>query len=315
MTIVPSPLLPGDKIAIVAPAGNLSNRKKFYDACVIIEQMGFVIENSTKKWPGILFLADSDKNRLQELHNAWKNPEIKGIIALRGGYGTLRLIELLNRQLIRENPKMFLGFSDISVLLNHIAQETGLICLHGPVASTLCRSDHETLDRLFDCLSGNWRAPLTETVTVIRGKKTVHGKLVGGNLSSLVTLLGSRWEIDLRGTILLLEDINEPWYRLDRLLTQLALTGKLQQVSGFILGDFSIDHSQGKEEKHRTQEFFWNRLVELVPDEDIPVWGNFPSGHCCRNITLPIGAFCTMDSIKKTLLFDESDKAIDEISR
>ncbi len=303
MNTIPPSLVTGDTIAVVAPAGNIQDPKRYHNGCSILREMGFTIFHQEKKWPGEGFLSDHDEMRAEELMAAWCHPDVKAIFALRGGYGSLRILNHLNMDVIRKNPKLFIGFSDITILLNHIAFHAQQICLHGPVISSLASSDKNSIDRLYHCLLGNWHSQLNERVEIIRTAPSVSGTLMGGNLSSLVTLLGTTLDNSYNGTILFIEDVNEPLYRLDRLLTQFHLSGKFNGVKGIILGDFSNDQEADQREQDRAHEFVWKRLLELVPDADIPIWGNFPAGHTHKNITLPIGARCTMDCSQPSLSF------------
>jgi len=304
MITIPPPLQHGDKIGIIAPAGYLSDREAYRTGCSIIRDMGFEIVGQEKIWPGYGYLADSDDSRVEEFHRVWGNPDIKAVFALRGGFGCLRIIDRLDLSLIRGNPKYFIGFSDITILHNYFYQQTGLVGLHGPGLSSLHSADTLTLDRLYQCLTGNWQRELQEDVEVIRAGPTVTGTLRGGNLSSLVTMIGTPWVPDLSGSILFLEDINEPPYRLDRLLTQFAHSRMFEKVAGIILGDFIDDRDFDRNERLTRHEFVWNRIVELTGSQGMPIWGNFPTGHCRRNITLPVGSRVMMDSQKRTLEFD-----------
>ena len=303
-TIVPPKLEKGDRIRIIAPAGNIKSLERFYKGVELLENMGFSVINQDQKWPGTGFLANDDNSRLREFHAAWECQDTRAIIALRGGYGSLRLLDSLDFNQIRSNPKIFLGFSDITLLLNLIHKETGVICFHGPVLSSIPNIDRKSLERLYYCLTGNWHTSLKENIEVIRPGETVSGTLVGGNLSSLVTLLGTKMNLEYQGKILLIEDVNEPFYRLDRLLTQLKLNNVFTLVKGIILGDFSFDNTSDELENQRMNEFAWQRVAELVTDERIPIWGKFPVGHQRTNITLPIGASCKMDSKSGKLIFD-----------
>lgn len=306
MQIVPPPLTPGDSIAVIAPAGMPADRKKYHIGCSVIEDMGFKIINQEKQWPGFDFLSDRDECRLHELHQTWADPEVKAIIALRGGFGSLRLASTIDYTVMRENPKLFVGFSDISILLNLIYLKTGLICLHGPVLSSLGQCDKSSLERLYHCLTGKWYNSLEEKVELLRDGPVVKGRLLGGNLCSLLTMFGTPVEPQLSGAILLLEEVNEPLYCLDRLLTQLHLSGKLESVAGIILGNFSGREDSISHEEIRRKEFVWNRVCELTAHCEVPVWGGFPAGHCQKNITLPIGAQAIMDSSTRSLSFSES---------
>ena len=303
MKVIPQPLSRGDTVAIIAPAGTVHDPARYHQGCSLLKEMGFDIFDQKKEWPGYGFLADDDDKRAEELMSAWCNPEVKALFALRGGYGSIRILEKLNYQLIQQNPKLLIGFSDISILLNTMVKRADQICLHGPVISSLASSDQISIDRLYHCLRGNYHSRLKEDVEILRSAPPVSGQLIGGNLSSLVTLLGTRWDITYEGTILFLEDVNEPLYRLDRLLTQFALAGKFDGVRGIILGDYASDFETDRRERDRIQEFVWGRVLELVRDPAVPVWGNFPAGHSSRNITLPFGIHCTMDSMTAILSF------------
>jgi muramoyltetrapeptide carboxypeptidase len=303
---IPSPLTAGDTIAIIGPAGQITDRRRFDDGVTILTEMGFSPRFPRELWPGSGYLADSDANRAKELHNAFADPEVKGIIAVRGGYGCLRLLPHLDFDVIRHNPKILVGFSDITALLDQVVFHAGLLCLHGPVVTSLPDCSPDAISRLHACLTGSWhRSIRPKTLEVLRKNTTnqVSGRIRGGNLSTLITLLSTPFDSDWRTTILVLEDIGEPLYRLDRMLTQLALTGKLRQVAGIILGDFTLDQAQEPLAKRRHTEYVWTRVLELTKGEDIPVWGNFPTGHCQDNITLPFGAFSTMDCARGELRF------------
>jgi muramoyltetrapeptide carboxypeptidase len=266
--------------------------------------MGFEIYESEKRWPGYGYLADTDEARTAEFHRLWENPEIKAIFALRGGFGSLRLLQYLDLELLRAQPKIFVGFSDITVIHNHIVDRIKTICLHGPSLATLGDSDQASRERLYHCLRGDWRQRLQEPIEIVRGADPVTGPLLGGNLSSLVTLLGTPWFPRLSGSILLLEDVNEPLYRLDRLLTQLWMSTEVNDLHGIILGQFCDDDVEPVE-KMRRNEFVWARVVELTASKPIPVWGNLPIGHCHKNLTVPLGAAATMNSATGTLHFIE----------
>jgi len=309
MSVFPPPLAPGDLIGVAAPAGYLQEPERYVEGCAIIRDMGFEIYEPGKQWPGYGYLADSDENRVRELHRLWDTPDIKAVFALRGGYGCLRLLQHLDIDLFKKNRKLFVGFSDITVLHSHLYERTGSISLHGPGLATLASSDQKSRERLYHCLRGHWHRTLKEDIEIVRGAAPATGPLLGGNLSSLVTMLGTPWFPDLSGSILLLEDVNEVFYRIDRLLTQLQLSGTLDRVHGIILGQF-CDNQTDPTEQLRINEFVWHRTLELTRSSPVAVWGNFPVGHCRRNLALPLGAICTMDSQDGCLHF--SDRKYDD---
>ena len=306
MALIPPPLEPGDCIGVIAPAGYLSEPEFYHQGCEILRDMGFTIYEPDKSWPGWGYLADRDEARLAELHRMFAEPEVKAIFALRGGFGSLRLLGKIDLALIQNNPKLFFGFSDITILHNHLFDRTGLICMHGPGLASLCRCEEDSLDRLYQCLRGNWQKTLTEPVEHVRSCESVgditEGPLLGGNLASLATLLGTPWFPDLTRAVLLLEDVNEPLYRLDRLLSQLWFSGATADISAIILGQFG-DEDTGELEQLRRHEFVWNRVRELTAAREVPIWGNFPVGHTRKNLTLPIGAWCRMDHDKGCIHF------------
>ena len=285
--ILSAPLKKGDTIGIIAPAGPVRNEGDFSAGLKILTDLGF----KTRYRNDILrhndFLAGTDQERLAELHELWRDPEVKAILAVRGGYGCLRLLPDLDFSLIREQPKMLIGFSDLTVLLSAIQQKTGLITFHGPMLSTLARSDRDSQEAFFDLLTGRPRPEnKIKGLEILKGGQT-SGRLLPGNLTSLVHLLGTPFEPEWRDTILVLEDIGEAPYRIDRLLTHLWAAGRLERITGLILGDF---------DQCGERETIWQRVLDLLAHRTIPIWANFPCGHGSRNLILPVGAEARLDS-------------------
>ncbi len=304
--LVPPPLRPGDTIAVIAPAGQLRDPAGFHHGISILGEMGFVPRFPPQLWPGTGYLADTDNNRAEEFNRAWADPEISAVIALRGGYGCLRMATMIDLELVRRQPKLLIGFSDLTILHNYLHQQTGLISLHGPTLSTLASSSQDSRARFHQCLKGNWRHPLfCKGGEVLRRSGTVRGRLIGGNLSSLLTLIGTPFAPVFSDGILFLEDVGEPLYRIDRMLTQLWLSGKLENVAGIILGDFSLNQEMAMLDTIRHHEAIWNRILELTHhhNKQIPVWGGFPFGHGPVNMTLPHGAMAVMDNDECQLSF------------
>ncbi len=302
--LIGPPLSPGDTIGIAAPAGQIYDISRFESGLKILHDMGFSVKYPRNLWPGNGYLADTDENRTMEFNRLWGEPEVKAILALRGGYGCLRMVKGIDLQHILRNPKLFIGFSDLTVLHNHITTKTGLVTLHGPVLTSLTDCSKDSLERFYHCLTGNWDHNITpEKIEILRGGEETQGILAGGNLSTLVTTLGTIFDCDWKGKIVVLEDTNEPLYRIDRMLTQLFYAGKFQDVKGILLGDFShASHLDGID-RLRHHEVIWNRMLELTDHQQTVVWGNFPTGHCPNNITLPIGTTTLLDSRKPQLCF------------
>lgn len=240
------------------------------------------------------YLADSDTARAAALHRLWADEQVKAVMAVRGGYGCLRLAPLLDMALLERHCKWLIAFSDLTLLLNHLHAQSGYITLHGPMVSSLPQCRKEDQERLFAFLTGTFeestRIPGLE---VLRGGSG-QGKLVGGNLATLVHSLATPWDHSWDGCILLLEDTGEYLYRLDRMLTQLQQAGRFDHLTGLMLGDF--DSSTGNETADlRLQEQVWQRVLELMPP-GFPIWANLPFGHAGRNMTMPLGMQASMDS-------------------
>lgn len=298
--ILPPWLKRGDTIGLFCPAGPVREVMHLQAGIQLITDMGFKVKVRGSFEPQEGYLADSDAKRADNLHALWSDEEVKAVLAIRGGFGCLRLIDRLDMDLFRRHPKFLIGFSDVTVLLNGLLHYAGLVSLHGPVATSLARSDEQTVVSLFSLLTGNFSERIKPRgLEILRGGGTCRGRLIGGNLTSLVHLLGTPWDSNWDDCILLLEDTNEPMYRLDRMLTQLALAGRLERLAGLLLGTFDTGN-EDRQASLRLQEAVWARVMELVGLE-FPVWAAFPVGHQEKNQTLPIGMEASMESGTGTL--------------
>jgi len=296
--VLPPRLKRGETIGLFCPAGPVRDVQRLRAGVQLIEDLGFTVKVRGPAEPREGYLADSDGWRAEHLHALWNDEEVRAILAIRGGFGCLRMIGQLDWELFRRQPKFLAGFSDVTVLLNNLVDRAGLVAIHGPMATTLSRSDEPSLASLFGLLTGDFEERLQpKGMEILRGG-TGRGRLVGGNLTTLVHLLATPWDSSWDGCILVLEDTNEPLYRLDRMLTQLALAGRLQRLSGLLLGDF--DAGDDGLTNLRIQEAAWSRVLELAAP-GYPVWARFPSGHRERNLALPIGMEAIMESGTGTL--------------
>jgi muramoyltetrapeptide carboxypeptidase len=298
-----TPVLPpwirrGDTIGLFCPAGPVREPEQLRAGIRRIEDMGFAVKTSGPINPVEGYLAAGDAERAANLHRLWNDEEVKAIVAVRGGFGCLRMVEMLDWDLFRRHPKWLVGFSDVTILVQGLVDRANLVAVHGPVATSLARSDEASQAALFALLTGCFEEQIKpKGMEVLRGGRG-QGRLLGGNLATLVHLLATPWDTSWEGAILLMEDTNEPLYRLDRMLTQLALTGKLQQLAGLILGEF--DAGADGLANLRLQEALWERVLELV-GPGFPIWGGFPIGHRQRNLALPLGMEVIMDSSAGTL--------------
>ena len=269
----------GDTIGIIAPAGPVS-QSEIHSTIEKLIDRGYEVLTSPSLYQREDYLAGSDDARVSDLHLMFRDNSVKAILCARGGYGTLRIIEKIDYALIRRNPKIFIGFSDITAILFAIYKETGLVTFHGPMAKGLAARGERNLDNLLKVLSseGPIELSLANGTSIKKGK--AKGRLFGGNLSLISSLVGTGFLPPLDGEILFIEERGEPLYRIDRMLTHLRLSGLLGGVAGLIIGEFKDCDDTAS-------------LVRLLKDRtsdlDFPILSGLPVGHGIENITLPIG--------------------------
>ncbi len=294
----PAVLKRDDTIALAAPAGPIAD-EVFREGLERLRAAGLEPVFSAAATGRAGYLAAPDRERVHDLVRWLDAPETRAILAVRGGYGSGRLLPLLDLALFARRPKILMGFSDLTFLLNAVAARARLVTFHGPMLSTLVRDGEAAVNRLNALRFPRWE-PLQSPALEILRPGTAAGPLFGGNLSCFCHLIATEFEPPLEGAILVLEDIGEPLYRIDRMLTHLAMSGRLTQVAGVILGGFCDRDLRPMPET----EAVWARALELIP-APIPVWGNFPAGHGPENEILPIGAQVVMDSGTGALSFPE----------
>ncbi len=289
--MLPHALTPGARVAIVSPAGPVRDRDALDAGLERLRSWGLEPELMPHCLEATGYLAGDDAARAADLEAALEDESIRGIFCSRGGYGTMRLLEILNLDALRSDPKPIIGYSDITALHAAALAKTGVGTFHGPmVASRLGEFDDATAELqralLFDA---NSPAPLPalEGASVVR-PGVAEGELVGGNLALVGALLGTPAQIDTRNRLLFLEDIDEPPYRLDRLLTQLRLAGCFDEVAGILLGDFRRDGHDAAELEARV-------LERLAPVE-VPIVRGLPFGHRAGSWTLPFGVRARLDA-------------------
>ena len=291
-SVYPPPIDIGDTIGLVAPAGPLIDKDNFTAGVHILEDKGFKVKYNRKLLHAKGYLAGSDQERADEFNRLWSDPEIKALVAARGGYGCLRMVDLVDMKQIQKNPKILIGFSDLTVLLNTIHQKTRLVTFHGPVVTTLGSIDRQSKTSFFNVLAGKTSNLIPSTKLKILKNGMAKGVLMGGNLTTLIHMIGTPYEIPWNKTILFLEDTGEAPYRLDRLLTHLYQAKCLQKVKGIILGKFTDENNK---ESSRLQKIVQERITELLKDTEIPIWANFQTGHSRKNLTMPVGLAVEMD--------------------
>ncbi len=322
----PPPLKPGDRLQVIAPSGALREFEAFDLGVEIWRSRGYRVEISTDIGDHWGYLAGTDESRRQQLLSAWKDPECRGILCARGGYGSTRILEdwiwtvqdtevksqksKVKSQEIRHSPvqahsgaplpthhlplpKWLIGFSDITCLLWSLSQ-AGISGVHGPVLTTLASEPDWSIQRLFDWVEGRPIAPLEGTGW---GGGIASGILLPANLTVATHLLGTPIQPDLDGVILALEDVTEAPYRIDRLLTQWRLSGALSKVRGIALGRFSRCEPPPNIHSLTIEEVLRDRLGNL----GIPIVSELPFGHDGPNAALAVGVLATLDGDRGVL--------------
>ncbi|MGM3307930.1 S66 peptidase family protein [Anabaena sp. WFMT] len=288
--ILPPPLKPGDLLRVIAPSGALREFEAFDKSVEIWRCLshGYRVEISPNIDNRHGYLAGTDAHRRQQLAAAWNDPECRGIICARGGFGSTRILEDWNWQQNIADPKWLIGFSDITALLWSL-YNAGISGVHGPVMTTLVNEPEWSRQRLFDIVAGRAIAPLKGNGW---GGGKVTGVLLPGNLTVATHLLGTPLLPNLDGVILAFEDVTEPPYRIDRMLTQWRLSGVLSKVRGIALGGFTKCEAPPHIPSLSIEEVLRERLADL----GIPIVSDLPFGHDSPNAALPVGVMATLDA-------------------
>ncbi len=282
----PEPLRKGDTIGLVSPSSPLTPGA--IDAGVFyLKEIGFKVKYGNHIYDNNRFLAGEDKDRAKDVMDFFKDPEIKAIIATRGGQGSQRLLPLLDYEIIAENPKILVGFSDTTALQLGLLRKTGLISYTGFTLTT--KSNLLIKETLMSCFL-NEPYCITEGEVVNPG--VVEGAIVGGNLSLVTSLIGTPYQPDFKGAILLLEDVAVEPFNIDRMLSHLELAGIFEQVSGIIFGQFENCISHLDIESGTIDEV----ISEWSTRYKVSCIKNFPYGHGAKNCVLPLGKKITLDA-------------------
>ena len=307
--IKPAKLKKGDKVGLIAP-GEFITEEELKTSTDNLEALGFKVSYTKNILNRNGYLAGTDEQRASDLNEMFSRNDIDGIVAARGGYGCTRILPLLDYNLIEKNPKVLLGYSDITALHMAIYSKTGLVSFHGPVGiSTFNEYTISNLKNVLLYSLENLTLYNTEdeknidskSFTIISGKSS--GRLIGGNLSLMVSLIGTPYDFDPSGKLIFIEEIGEQPYRIDRMLTQMIEAGKFEKASGIILGEF-VDCEPGKNDLNSfsLKEVLYNCLYNL----NVPVIYGMSFGHIKNKLTLPIGINAELNSISQTITLLES---------
>lgn len=291
--ILPPRLKAGDTIALTAPAGAIFNEDSIEKATKSFEAQGFRVKHGATLTAKFGYLAGTDAVRAAEIGDFFADKDVKAIVAMRGGWGCARIVNLIDYDKIIVNPKILSGFSDITTLLHAIYVKTGIITFHGPVGnSTLDGFTMENFLRIVkDGESLNMVQPTSDPVTTIsEGKAT--GKLFGGNLSVLCSMIGTGYLPDFTNSLLFLEETEEEPYQVDRYLTQLELTGMVGRAAGIVFGKCTKCDAEEPDKSFFVEDVLLEKFNNLY----IPVVSNFSFGHVKDKFTFPVGGMATLDT-------------------
>ena len=296
--IKPNALRPGGSIGIVAPSGP-ADPDELNRGMERLRAMGFRVIPSESVFGRDRFLSGTDRQRAADLNRMFSDPQIAAIVCARGGYGSARLLPHLDEAAIAQNPKIIVGSSDVTVLLNHLGQRHGFVTFHGPmVAPNFGRAPSALTDAWFQkiLVEGLGGGPIAvEGVKALRGGRA-EGPLSGGCLTMICSTLGTPYEVRTEGTILLLEDVNEAPYRIDRMLTHLKAAGKLKGVRGVVFGRMPGCHPPDA-----AGYSLEDVIREALADQSFPILYGFPAGHGDGQVTLPLGVPVRIDGNEAAL--------------
>jgi len=311
--IKPPALREGDTVALITPATGVTDPGELSAAADAVRSFGLRPRLGANVSRQIGYLGGTIDQRLDDLHSAFRDPDVRGIFCIRGGYGSAQLLDRIDYGLIRSHPKIFVGYSDITALHLAIHKKAGLVTFHGPVIIFKGSTAH------FNEYTVRWyrkalfaREPLGRLENpVSHGLSSLHpgaahGRLTGGNLTLIGSLMGTPYEIDARGAILFTEEIGEQPYRIDRILTQLRLAGKLSDAAGVLFGECIACDAGGCTPEFTPSLSVREVLDEIVGKLNAPSMAGLAIGHSEDQLTLPLGVQATLDASRCQLTIDES---------
>ncbi len=325
----PSPLKHGDTIGVCAPSGAFE-LNRFDKGINVLKSMGFNIYIPDEIYHKKRYMAGDDEIRADVVNSLFKNPDIKGIICARGGFGALRTLNYIDYELISSNPKLFVGFSDITALLTAVSEKSGIQVVHGPVVTSLVDADQATLDSLYHQLTScsshfnqsfsfkssekfdknlekvsnpNLEPDFCKFRTLRQG--SALERLTGGNLSTLCHLIGTKFQPDLDDSILFIEDIGEAPYKIDRMLSQMKLAGMFDKVRAVVAGTFErcgYKKSEGSQtnNSNAADSIYDNAVIdeiilEIFDNPACPIIADIDAGHGITNLSLRFGCLAEID--------------------
>ncbi len=310
MTIIKPPKLrKGSTIGLIAPASTPSTEEKIEKGTNYLEQFGYHVKfgEHIRKLHG--YLAGTDEERATDFNNMVLDKDVKAIFAIRGGYGTPRILQMIDYRSLKQNPKIIVGYSDITALQLAIFRKIGLVTFSGPMTGVEMWKgiDPYTVEHFWRLLTsakriGVLKNPNDEPLKILKHGKT-RGRLLGGNLSMIACLMGTPFLPKLCNSILFLEDVEEAPHRIDRMLAQLHNAGILNKLAGLVFGKFTDCNPANPSEPHLTIDQIQEEYAERIK---CPIVANFQYGHIPRKLTIPIGLQTTLDTIRNRITVMES---------
>lgn len=291
MLVKPKRLKKGDKIGIIAPSSPCHDDISIQKGIEVLTSLGFNVEAGPNVYRKNRYLTGSDEERAEELNTFFERKDIDGIICLRGGYGCMRMIDKINFDIVRNNPKVFAGMSDITSIHNALNKYGRLVTFNSPVAINFGEPDNEfTVSSFINAVTnpypiGEVKNPESYGDIKVLCPGEGRGEITGGNLTLLSLTMGTPYEFDTEGKIVFIEALNEEPSRIDRMLTQLVLAGKFKNCTGVIIGNWKGCEAKDKDRSFSLLEIFQDKFLSL----GVPVLYNFACGHEKVKITIPYG--------------------------
>lgn len=297
--IFPNKLSKGDLIQIIAPARAIA--PQYIDhASTVLSSMGFEVSLGKNLFGSSDQFSGTDAQRLEDLNSAIQHPHCKAIICARGGYGSVRIIDKIDLHSLKRHPKWIVGYSDMTAILNHVYTQTGIAGIHGTMPINFSTNTKESIDTLWGALTGN-ESNYEFSSHNLNREGSAEGRMIGGNLSMLYSLLGSKTQLQTAGTILFLEDLDEYLYHIDRMMMALDRAGMLHNLAGLIVG--------GMTQMNDNDIGFGKTAEEIIKDRvssyTFPVCFGFPAGHISDN-----RAWIHGKKIRLTVLNDQPSRVI-----
>ena len=304
----PKPLRRGDTIGLVGISGAMHEPEtRFEKMLEVIGDLGYkvIVADSCREEYG--YLSGSDASRARGLNSMFRDDRVDAVVCMRGGYGVARMLDLVDFDAIRANPKILLGYSDITALHTAIHEKAGLVTLHGPMPDRAWMEFNDfSRESMLRALTSTEPLGLLENPAGMEPRCVVPGRceglLVGGNLSLIASACGTPYALDPTGKVLLLEDVNEYIYRLDSMLTQLRHAGMFDKCVGVVLGGFT----ECTEEYQRYALHLEDVIRDIIVPAGKPVLANMSIGHTPSKITVPLGVRCAVDAEAGTLVMTEA---------